>query len=189
MIKAITSLPWWAFTNTVLIFGPTALGIGFFNVWFVPNERLLLPAIGCVFAYYTLVFWICTRTSGAKPDCSAWSQPPVWRSRTLLLLGVLQFTLLAIAAFYAVIPGLITGMIGPEVRKEYRVVDFQRRAAPDTTFLSCRNWIDLEVTPTSSSSRFCVQRSDIPPTLTRGSAIALYGRESVLGFSFNRIGH
>jgi hypothetical protein len=179
-----TRIPAWAITNTLLLFTPIILGLGVFSMWFVPNPSIKLPAVIFLALYYTVVFRIGKRTSGVK---SRWAEfqktHPTWREYSWSALGFVMFLLLGFAGIYVTSAALITSAFGTDVEKEFTVSAFydpyQRR---------CDYLLLLKGLSPVLGNGFCVSSNDAKGTWRKDSKVRLYGRESILGFRFTRIG-
>ena len=183
----------WAIANTVLLFAPVVLGIGYFRIWFIPNAALRLPAVACLVLYYAIVISIGKRVSGVHSLSAEWKKAnkPTWWRYVVLVAGFVMFALVAYAGFYVTIPGLITSMIGTNVHKTFvlsslefdPVINYSRRSIVP----HCWYWIHLNNAPLLFD-KFCADPKEVNTHWRSGTKLILYGRESILGFRFTKIG-
>jgi hypothetical protein len=177
-------LPVWAYTNTLLLCAPIILGLGAFYVWFIPNHELRVPAFLFFVFYYVVVFYICKRTSRAKLWASYKNLNPTWREYSKTLLGFVMCSGLAYFGFYAVGPALATSVFGSETTKELTI------ASVSKVFRShgCRYEIRFIDASPPMGGGFCVRVSEFGEAWAKGSKVTVYGRQSIFGFRFTKIG-
>lgn len=182
----------WAIVNTVLLFAPVVLGIGYFRLWFIPNPSIRLPALACLILYYAIVFIICKRVSGLDSLSAEWKKTrSTWRRYIGLVGGFVMFSLLAYAGFYVTIPGLITSKIGADVHKTFVLSYLEHDPYPGglarDVFPRCLYWIHLDNAP-FFFGKFCAKARDVDAQWRSGAKVTLYGKESILGFRFTKVG-
>lgn len=177
-------VPAWALLNTALLFGPVALGLFVFRLWFIPNPSLKIPALFLLVSYYWVVFYICKRTSGVT---SLWVEykktNPTWKNYLWSILGLVMFSLMGYAAFYVSLPALATTVTGHEITKTFKIT-----SSAAVYRSSCRYELRLEGASPAIGSGFCVRANDFDPRWVKGSNVLLHGQESSLGFRFTEIG-
>lgn len=183
MSRPSNRIPGWAIVNSVLLFAPIVLGLGAFNIWFVPNHAFRIPALLLLIAYYVAVYFMLKHnTPVSRWKNQTWPYHS-WKGYLKASLGFVMFLAMAYFGSYAVAPALVTRLIGSPTSKQLTI------SSIDAVYRSggCRYEIRFIDAPPPMGGGFCVRISEFSSRWAKGSKVAVYGYESYFGFRFTQI--